>query len=443
MKTAPRSTLLFSRTPQSGLGSRPRVLFVGSYPPRECGIATFTEDIRGAYDILSGEPSDVIAITEDGKSYDYPSQVRAEIVRDDRRSYLRAARFANDHPADVVNIQHEYGLFGGDRGDFLLDFLAELRKPVITTLHTTLPRPDERMRFVTRELCNRSDAAVVLAFAGRRILEDDYEIDPRKVQIILHGVPDVPLRRSHHFKRRLGLEQNTVLSTFGLLSRGKGIEHVIEALPAIFAQHSDAVYLLLGETHPAVKKREGEAYRESLYGRVQQLGLTDRVRFLDHYMHDEEVIEYLQATDVYVSPSLDPNQIVSGTLSYAVACGRVVIATASTYASELLADGRGITIPFRDSASVASAVNAVLHNPQLRSAIETSAYRFGRSMTWSRVARQYAQACCDAIARRSSLRALQPNIALDSAASRLWSDALQRHASSLTRPLSEGTGTSK
>jgi polysaccharide biosynthesis protein PslF len=411
------------------------VLFVGSYPPRECGIATFTEDIRGAYDLLAGEPSDVIAITDDGRSYAYPGYVRAEIARDDRASYLAAARFANDHPAEVVNVQHEYGLFGGDKGEYLLDFLAALRKPVIVTLHTTLPTPDARMRFITRELCNRSDAVIVLAYSGRRILEEHYGIDPRKVNVILHGVPDVPLRRSHHFKRRLGLEHRTVLSTFGLLSRGKGIEYVIEALPEIFARHPDAVYQLLGETHPGVKKHEGEAYRESLWARVVELGLSSRVRFVDHYMQDDEVVDYLQATDVYVSPSLDPNQIVSGTLSYAVACGRVVVATASTYATELLADGRGVTIPFRDSGSIASSVNAVLDDPQLRGDIETTAYRFGRSMTWPRVAKQYERSFRAAIAQNAG--AAKPSGALETAASKLWGDALQRQATTLASSLSE------
>ena len=427
MQTATRSPLLFRSSPE--WGARSRVLFVGSYPPRECGIATFTEDIRGACDLLIGEPSDVIAVSDEGRHYEYPAYVVAEIRRDDRQSYLAAARLANDHPADVVNIQHEYGLFGGERGVYLLDFLAALRKPVVLTLHTTLPKPDERMRFVTRELCNRSDAVIVLAYAGRRILEEDYNIDPRKIEVILHGVPDVPLRRSHHFKRRLGLGKHTVISSFGLLSRGKGIEYVIDALPHIFAQHPDAVYLLLGETHPAVKKREGEAYRESLWARVEELGLRGRVHFVDHYMHDEEVVDYLQATDIYVSPSLDPNQIVSGTLSYAVACGRVVVATASIYATELLADGRGITIPFKDSASVASAVNSVLDDPQLRANIEETAYRFGRSMTWARVAKLYERAFQGAVTRRAHAR--KTTGALEIAASKLWGDALSRRAASL------------
>jgi len=439
MQGATLSKLLF----RSNLGSarHPEVLFVGSYPPRECGIATFTEDIRAAYDGLESGRSEVIAINDPGKSYPYPTFVCGEISRDDRQSYLKAARLANEHPADVINIQHEYGLFGGDRGDYLLDFLGELRKPVILTMHTTLPNPDARMRFVTRELCNRSDAVIVLAYAGRRILEERYGIDARKVEVVLHGVPDVPLRRSHHFKRRLGLETKTVLATFGLLSRNKGIEYVVEALPAIFRRHPDAHYLLLGETHPEVRKYEGESYRESLLARVDELGLRDRVTFQDHYMQDDEVVGYLEATDIYLSPSLDPDQIVSGTLSYAVACGRVVIATESIYAKELLADGRGITVPFRDSNSVASAVNAVLGSPNLRASLETAAYRYGRGMSWPKVARAYVDVFCGAMSRRETASAHQLST-LESAASKLWSEALQRQTSSLATSLSE-TSTSK
>lgn len=440
MQGATLSTLIF-RAPKWA-NHKPRTLFLGSYPPRECGIATFTEDIRGAYDALTGQPSDVIAVTDNGRSYEYPSYVRAEIERDDHQSYLRAAWFANDHPAEVVNIQHEYGLFGGERGEYLLDFLSELRKPVVVTLHTTLPQPDERMRFVTRELCNRSDAIVVLAYAGRRILEEEYDIDTRKIEVVLHGVPDVPLRRSQHFKKRLGLENKTLLATFGLLSRGKGIEYVIEALPAIFARHPDAHYLLLGETHPEVRKQEGESYREALQQRVDELGIGDRVRFENHYMKDDEVVAYLEATDIYLSPSLDPNQIVSGTLSYALACGRVVVATGSTYAKELLADGRGVIVPFRNSTSIANAVNGVLDDPQLRSAIETAAYRYGRSMTWPKVAHAYQQTFCTAMERRES-RVFAPSGALEKAAAKLWNDALHRHASSIGRPLSETSGRSK
>ena len=397
MRAATLSTLL-SRTPVHGR-SAPRALFLSSYPPRECGIATFTEDVRGAYDALTGESSDVIAITEPGRQYTYPSYVIGEIDRDDPISYLEAARLANEHPADIVNIQHEFGLFGGERGAMLIEFLARLRKPAVLTLHTTVPDPDKQTRFVLRELCNRSDCVIALAYIGRQILERAYGIDPRKVAVVLHGVPDVPLRQSKHFKKVFGLEGKTVISTFGLLNRGKGIEYILDALPSIFARHPEAVYLLLGETHPEVAKREGESYRDSLLERVQQLGIGERLQFLNHYMSDDEVVAYLLATDVYVSPSLDPNQIVSGTLSYAVACGRAVVATEYLYATELLADGRGITVPFRDSGALAQAVNRVLDDPDLRTSIEVAAYRYGRQMTWLRVARRYQQAFAGCLRR--------------------------------------------
>ncbi|MDQ2818306.1 MAG: glycosyltransferase family 4 protein [Candidatus Eremiobacteraeota bacterium] len=390
---------VLTASPWTGTG-RPRALFVGTYPPRECGIATFTEDVRSAYDVSTGFSSDVIAITDRNRTYDYPTCVVSEIQRDHSGSYLAAARFANDHPADVVNVQHEYGLFGGETGCMLVEFLTQLRKPVTLTLHTTLPEPDERMLFITRELCNRSDSIIVLAQTGRRILEEKYRIDPRKVRVVLHGAPDVPLRKSRRFKRSIGLENRTVVSTFGLLSRGKGIEYIIEALPGIFEQHPDAEYLLLGQTHPEILADEGEAYRDSLRRRVDELGIGDRVHFINHYMSDDEVVRWLLATDVYVSPSLDANQIVSGTLSYAVACGRAVVATRYLYAQELLADGRGITVPFRDSQALGEAVSRILEDPELRSSIETVAYRFGRQMTWMRVAHEYEQAFLDAAHRK-------------------------------------------
>lgn len=404
MRTSTLSTLLLrsplarARASQNG-APVPRALFVGSYPPRECGIATFTEDLREAYDALTGRPSDVIAITDDGRRYAYPSCVVGEIQRDDASSYAAAARLANEHPAEIIDIQHEYGLFGGAQGSMLLNFLALVRKPVMVTLHTTLPDPERELLFVTRELCNRSEGVIVLAQAGRRILEDVYGIDSRKVRVILHGAPDVPLRNSRHFKRSLGLAGKTVLSTFGLLSRGKGIEYILDALPRVFERHPESVYLLLGETHPDVRRREGESYRESLRARVAALGIADRVFFVDRYMTDAEVVRFLLATDVYVSPSLDPKQIVSGTLSYAVACGRVAIATGYLYAKELLADGRGITVPFRDADALANAINSVLDDPRLRHSIETQAYRFGRHMTWPKVARNHIESFRSCIAR--------------------------------------------
>ncbi len=374
-----------------------RALFVGSYPPRECGIATFVEDVRGAYDELTGMTSDVVAIDNPGGSHAYPKCVIGTIDREHAESYPRAARMVNASAADVVNIQHEYGLFGGERGSFVLKFMRALHRPVILTLHTTLPDPDEATLRVTRELCHRADRVMVLSEASKAILSSRYGVDSGKLCVVMHGVPDVVPLRGHALKKPFGFEKSTVISTFGLLSRGKGIETIIDALPKIAARHRSVKYVLWGETHPEVRRAEGEKYRLGLLARAQQLGVLDRVCFVNRYMTDDEVVDALLATDVYVSPSLDPHQAVSGTLSYAVACGRAVIATEYQYAKELLAGGRGITVPFRDHRALAKAVDAVLRDPTLRSSLEIAAYRFGRQMTWPNIARGYRQAFADSL----------------------------------------------
>jgi glycosyltransferase involved in cell wall biosynthesis len=372
--------------------AHPRSLFVSSYPPRQCGIATFAEDVREAYDRLTGMSSEVIAINDPGGQYSYPQCVVGTIRRDVRDSYLDAARLANASTADVVNIQHEYGLFGGERGAHLLDFMRALHRPVVLTMHTTLPHPDEATLRVTRDLCRRADSVMVLTESSKRVLATQYGVDPRTICVVMHGVPDVAPYHGTYFKQRFNLEHDTVISTFGLLSRGKGIESIIEALPEVLERHPSVAYVLWGETHPEVRRAEGERYRASLQQRALELGVACRVQFVDRYMTDDEVVSALLATDLYVSPSLDPHQSVSGTLSYAVACGRAVIATEFQYARELLADGRGITVPFRDPKALGAAINAVLSDPALRSGLESAAYAFGRSMTWPKIALGYRNA---------------------------------------------------
>ena len=386
-----------STAPRATGSAHPRVLFLGSYPPRECGIATFMEDVRGAYDEMTGQSSDVVAVDDDDARYRYPACVIGSIRRDEIDTYARAAQLVNASNADVVNIQHEYGLFGGERGSYLIAFLRDLHRPVVLTLHTTLPDPDEATLFVTREICHRADRIMTLTEASRTILTARYGIPGAKVCVVMHGVPDVQPLRGPRCKRPFGLERDTVLSTFGLLSRGKGIETIIDALPAIVDKHPDVKYVLWGETHPSVRRAEGEHYRTSLLERAEKLGVIGRVSFVNRYMTDDEVVAALLATDVYVSPSLDPHQAVSGTLSYAVATGRAVIATEYAYAKELLADGRGITVPFRDPRALALAVDAVLRNPALRASLENAAYRFGRRMTWPRIALGYRAAFADSL----------------------------------------------
>jgi polysaccharide biosynthesis protein PslF len=368
----------------------PCVLFLGSYPPRECGIATFTKDVVDSYDRAFGFRSQVVAIDEPGgDARRYPPEVVARIGEQDRYSYLQAAEFINRHPSDVLNIQHEYGLFGGERGEWLIDLIRAVDKPVVVTLHTVLPDPDETMLRVTRELCATASKVVSLSETGRGLLESRYGIDPERLQVIHHGVPDVPFRDTDPEKAAFGIGQRLVISTFGLINRGKGLEYAIEAMQAVVKRHPEALYLVLGQTHPVVRRQEGESYRESLLAMVRERGLQYNVQLVDKYLDFDELVGYLAATDIYLTPYLNPVQIVSGTLAYAAGCGKAIVSTPYLYAQELLAHNRGFLCEFRDAASIAKNVNMLLDDPALRRSTERRAYRFGRQMTWPHVANAY------------------------------------------------------
>ncbi len=370
----------------------PQALFLGSFPPRECGIATFTKDMVDAYDRAFGFASPVIAIDEPGAEYRrYGPEVVARIKEQSRESYARAAELVSVYPADLINIQHEYGLFGGERGEWLADFMAVLDKPAVLTMHTVLPEPDEIYLRVTRALCEQASKVVALSETGRGLLETVYGIDPGVLNVIHHGVPDVPFQDTDAAKASFGIGQRTVISTFGLISRGKGLEYAIEAMRDVVKRHPEALYLILGETHPVVRRREGESYRESLVAMVRQYGLNNNVKLVDKYLDFDEVVSYLAATDIYLTPYLNPAQIVSGTLAYAVGCGKAIVSTPYLYAQELLAHNRGFLCEFRNAVSIARRLNMLLDDPALRRATERRAYRFGRQMTWPHVAMQYGQ----------------------------------------------------
>ena len=371
---------------------------MGSYPPRECGIATFTRDVVESYDRAYGTTSAVAAIDEPGgESRSHERRVVARLQQNDRSSYKRVARALNAHPAELVNIQHEYGLFGGPDGAWFLDLLDAVQKPDVVSLHTVLPEPSKSHRDVTRRICDGADGVVVLSQTGKNILVDGYGADPGKTHVIHHGVPDVPFRSTDVAKAALGVGQRTVISTFGLLSRGKGLEYAIEAMQRVVARHPEALYLILGETHPAVRRHEGESYRESLVEKIAQLGLQNHVALVDKYLEFEELMNYLGATDIYVTPYLNPVQIVSGTLAYAVGAGKAIISTPYLYAQELLADQRGFLVPFRDADALAEWIAALLDEPWLRRATERRAYRFGRQMTWPHVAHAYGKLFADVL----------------------------------------------
>ena len=368
----------------------PRASFLGSYPPRECGIATFTKDVVDAYNRAFGVSSEVIAIDEPGGEVRrYGPEVVARIAEQDRYSYTEMARFVNRSSAQMINVQHEYGLFGGDRGEWLIDFLRALEKPAVLTLHTVLPEPDETMLRVTRELCKHAARVVVLSQTGRDLLETAYGVDPQVLRVIHHGVPDVPFQSTDAPKASFGIGQRTVVSTFGLISRGKGLEYAIEAMRTVVKRHPEVLYLILGETHPVVRRREGESYRESVQALVREYGLQYNVQLVDRYLDFDELVGYLAATDIYLTPYLNPVQVVSGTLAYAVGCGKAIVSTPYLYAQELLAHNRGFLCEFRDADSIARQLTMLLDDPALRRATERRAYRFGRQMTWPHVAVEY------------------------------------------------------
>jgi glycosyltransferase involved in cell wall biosynthesis len=370
----------------------PRVLFMGSFPPRECGIATFTKDVVDSFDRAYSTSSDVVALDETGGELRrYPPQVVGRLSEQDRASYSEVAVLINNHPSDVLNIQHEYGLFGGERGEWLVDLLRQVDKPTVLTMHTILPEPDETMLRVTRDLCNFSAAVVALSETGRELLDRIYNVNPVKLRVIHHGVPDVPFRNTDSAKASFGIGQRMVISTFGLINRGKGLEYAIDAMSEVVKKHPEALYLILGETHPVVRRHEGESYRESLQDMVRDYGLKNNVQLIDKYFDFDELVSYLEATDIYLTPYLNPVQIVSGTLAYAMGCGKAIVSTPYLYAKELLAHNRGFLCEFRDSTSIAYNVGGLLDDPALRRATERRAYRFGRQMTWPHVAAEYGR----------------------------------------------------
>ncbi|HLQ34420.1 MAG TPA: glycosyltransferase family 4 protein [Chloroflexota bacterium] len=377
----------------------PRAAFVGSYPPRECGIATFTRDLVTAIDRLNPRaPGRIAAMNDPGRTYPYPPAVKWHIDRDVARSYDEAAEFVNDGPFDLVNIQHEYGLFGGTRGDYLFGFLDRLRKPAVLTMHTTLPEPDSKLREVTRGLIHRADQTIVLAQTALDILTRDYGVDRTRLRFIPHGVPNVRFVSTDRAKQALGLGSRPVLATCGLMSPGKGIEYALDAVAGLVDEFPDLVYLVVGETHPGVRAEIGESYRDQLEEHVRQLGLQEHVIFNNRYLKYRELVLHLLACDVYIVPYLNLKQIVSGTLAYAVGCGRAVVSTPSLYAREILAEGRGLQAEARSPESLQARIGALLRNPEYRQTVQARAYAYGHEMIWPNVARAYLetfQAVCD------------------------------------------------
>ncbi|MEI6628878.1 MAG: glycosyltransferase family 4 protein, partial [Alphaproteobacteria bacterium] len=384
-----------------------RIAFLGNYLPRLCGIATFTHDLCEA--VACAAPySDCFAgaINDRVEGYAYPPRVHFELQEKDLNYYRRAADFLNFNNADVLSVQHEFGIYGGAAGSHLLTLLKEVRMPVVTTLHTVLDKPNAAQHQVMAELVERSDRVVVMARKGAEILRETYGVAESKVDIIPHGIPDFGFIESGFFKGQFGVAGCKVLLTFGLLSPGKGIEHVIEALPEIVSRHPKVVYLVLGATHPQLLAREGERYRLSLERLAADLQVRQHVIFYNRFFSADDLKEFIGATDIYLTPYLNEAQITSGTLAYVFGAGKVVVSTPYWHAQELLADGRGVLGPFRNPGAISTAVCGLLEDAPRMQKIRQDAYAVGRGMVWPVVARQYLKSFQHARAdRRATPRA--------------------------------------
>jgi len=367
-----------------------RIAFVGNFLPRQCGIATFTTDLCAALAAeYGGERLFAIPVNDPESHYEYPEQVRLELEQEDLRSYERAAEFLNFNGNDLVCLQHEYGIYGGPAGRHILALLRKLKMPLVTTLHTVLRDPDADQRAVLEEIGRLSDRLVVMSELAAKLLREVYKVSAGKIDIIQHGVPDLPFMDPNYFKDKFGTEGKSVLLTFGLLSPNKGIENVIQALPAILEKHPNVVYIVSGVTHPHIRRREGERYREELQSLAARLGVSENLILNNRFVSTEELMEHVGAADIYITPYLQEAQIVSGTLAIALGAGKAIISTPYWHAKELLADNRGVIIPFADPDAIAEAVIGMLENEAARHAMRKRAYLYSRGTTWPKTARAY------------------------------------------------------
>ena len=365
-----------------------KIAFVGDYLPRKCGIATFTSDALSA--IAAEYPQSqcfAVPVNDIPGGYKYPKEVRFEIEEQDLTSYLRAADFLNISNADLACLEHEFGIFGGPSGSHVLPLLRELRMPVVTTLHTVLRQPGSEQQQVMQELIARSTRLVVMAERGRRMLQEIYQAPPAKIDVIPHGIPDIPFVDPNFYKDQFGVEGRLVLLTFGLLSPNKGIENVLNALPEILAEFPNIVYIVLGATHPNLVREQGEIYRLSLERLAKKNKVQKHVIFYNRFVELEELKEFIGAADLYLTPYLNEAQITSGTLAYAFGAGKAVVSTPYWHAAELLAEDRGVLVPFGDAKAIAREVKGLLRDESRRTLLRKNAYKLGREMVWSNVAR--------------------------------------------------------
>jgi glycosyltransferase involved in cell wall biosynthesis len=369
-----------------------RIAVIGNYLPRQCGIATFTTDLCSAISAEYGTARLLaLPVNDTGQGYDYPARVRWSLVQDDLASYQEAAEFLNFNNIDMVSLQHEYGIFGGPAGSHILHLLRRLKMPLVTTLHTVLREPDSNQLTVMEEIAELSDRLIVMSQLSSQFLQEIFKVPGSKIDMVPHGVPDLPFLDPNFYKDRFGVEGKAVLLTFGLLSPNKGIENVIQALPQILSKHKNVVYMVAGATHPHILRREGDKYRARLQGLAKEMGVESQVIFHNRFVSPEEMLEFIGAADIYITPYRHEAQVVSGTLAYALGAGKAIISTPYWHAIELLDDRRGALVPFQNPGAIAQKTIELLDTPATRHAMRKRAYLFAREMIWKRVAQGYME----------------------------------------------------
>jgi glycosyltransferase involved in cell wall biosynthesis len=376
--------------PQSSAGLPSRIAVVGNYLPRQCGIATFTTDLCEAISTEYGAARlFAVPVNDTESGYAYPARVRLALAQDDLSSYEQAADFLNFTNFDLVCLQHEYGIFGGPAGSHILGLLRRLKMPVVTTLHTVLREPSYDQRMVMEEIAAISDRLIVMSELSSQFLQEIFKVPGSKIDMVAHGVPDLPFLDPNFYKDRFGVEGKAVLLTFGLLSPNKGIENVIQALPHILSKHKNVVYMVAGATHPHILRREGDQYRAYLQALAKEMGVESKVIFHNRFVSPEELVEFIGAADIYITPYRHEEQVVSGTLAYALGAGKAIISTPYWHAIELLDDRRGALVPFQDPDAIARKTVELLDTPAVRHAMRKRAYLFARDMVWKKVAQGY------------------------------------------------------
>jgi len=367
-----------------------QVAFVSSYPPRHCGVGTFTRALEQVMtSLFLSQPTKIVALND--QPYRYGNRVIYTINDQDAKSFAKAAQHLNRSPVEVVNLHHEYGLYGGESGEYILKFYEKIKKPVVTTLHSVLTKHSPKRAWVTQKILDASASVVVMTETAKEMLLEIFSIDEEKIEVIPHGVPNIRPNQSDDAKRQLKLDKRFVLATFGLLNPGKGVEYALQALPEVINRHADVLYLVIGQTHPVHQRRFGDSYRNLLEDMADQLGIKRHVKFINRYLDYRTLINYLKATDIYLMLQTDPNQAFSGSAAYALGVGTPIIGTPTPFNREILAAGRGEFVPFEDEYSVRKKLLQLIPNEPRRKKMSMHSYRYARDMIWPRVALDYVQ----------------------------------------------------